>query len=314
MSRKLLSLLLLILVTSALAVTVSAQDEEEQTVFHLRGTVVQSIGEYPDNFSYDGSNVIALDRPGFFEVHVDTETNTGIMFARFYVNEYQMDADTLLEDAQVTVIFPLFGAPTGVMPEYWEGGIATDVDLHGNSGHEAPVLPTVFNALASWGPALVFVDGEQVMGGEEIMGVPNVTGAFAGHVMYTNEVRDADTGVVYNEAMDAPYSPMAPADGIATDDDVSLLHLIVRSEVRDDEAFPPFSMFMHFNFLDVQELGMDEINPMLMEMEPMTFEGMNAMMESMEMDEVRAALGEQMGQVMGLINMTEEALFGEESD
>ncbi|MDQ7036895.1 MAG: hypothetical protein Q9P01_19285 [Anaerolineae bacterium] len=47
MSRKLLSLLLLILVTSALAVTVSAQDEEEQTVFHLRGTVVQSIGEYP---------------------------------------------------------------------------------------------------------------------------------------------------------------------------------------------------------------------------------------------------------------------------
>jgi hypothetical protein len=312
MFRKFLSILLIVGTLLALTVTISAQDDEEQTVFHLRGTTVVTIGEYPDNFSYDGSNVVNTELPGFFELHVDSESDTGVMFARFYVSEYQMDADTLLEDAQITVIYPLFGAPTGIMPEYWEGGIATDVLLHGDSGQEAPVLPTAFNDVASWGPALVFVNGEQVMGAEEIMGVPNVMGAFAGHVMYTNEVRDPDSGVVYNAALDAPFSPMAPSDGIESDDDASLLHLIVRTEERDDAAFPPFSMFMHVNFLDVVELEMDQINPMLMEMEPMTFDAMNGMMESMEMEEVQAALGEQMGQLMGLIDMTEAELFPEE--
>ena len=284
------------------SISVIAQDDE-QTEFHLRGTVVQRIGQYPDNFSYDGSDVVDLEQPGFFEMHLDAENNVGLMFSRFYVESYQLNADTLLEDAQITVIFPLFGAPTGIMPDYWEGGIATDVLLHGDSGHEAPVLPTVFNDVASWGPALVFVDGEQLMGAEEIMGAPNIMGAFAGHMMYSNEVRDPETGLVANAEGDGSYSPMVPSDGIAYEDSSNLFHLIVRTEVRDDAAFPPFSMFMHFNFLEIEE-----IDALEMEMDFPTFESLMGMMEGMEMEAMQEQMGQMVGDWLMMADMVEEAL------
>jgi hypothetical protein len=299
--------LLVILVFGIIGVQAHG-DEEDVTDINVRGTVVQAIGQYPDTMTYNGEGVIDLEMPGFYELHLDAENNVGLMFARFYVKSYQLNADTLLEDAQITVISPLFGSPTGIMPEYWEGGVATDVLLHGDSGQEAPVLPTVFNKAASWGPALIFVDGEQLMGAEKIMGAPNVMGAFAGHMMYSNEMRDPETGFVANADGDEPFSPMQPANGNAYDEDANLLHLIIRTEERDDEAFPPFTMFMHFNFLDVQE-----IDP-LEDMDFMSFEGVGQMMKDMEMSAVKEQLGMAMGQWLSLVDDVEASLADEESE
>ncbi|RMG85199.1 MAG: hypothetical protein D6712_09910 [Chloroflexi bacterium] len=292
MSRKLLSVLLLLLL--ALPLTALAQDDEgdseEPSIFHLRGTKVMQIGEYPHSFSYDGTNAVLTGLPGFFELHINADEDNGIMFARFYVEDYQLDKDTLLEgEHQITVIYPLFGGE--VMPDYWEGGIADQVLLHGDSGQEAPVLPTVYNEVASWGPALVFVDGEQIQISDKPLG------AQAGHMMYSNEVRDPETGFVAGASPDEPYNPMAPSEAQPYDEEAVLLHLVVHTEERDPDAFPPFTSFIHFNFLEVEEI---EPTDAVMELPILTFEDAAEMSD----EEVQ----EYIDTVMSVIDSIEEEL------
>ena len=62
--------------------------------------------------------------------------------------------------------------------DFWEGGIADFVWLHGNTGQEAPVMPKVRTMLGSWGPADVYVNDELIYEG------------LVGHMMYTEGSRD----------------------------------------------------------------------------------------------------------------------------
>ena len=247
--KKFTILALTLLFVSALlivpAVNVNAQDggdEDRPTEFHIRGHSVQAIGQYPDSFSYDGSGVRAQEW-GFFEIHVDAETDTGLMIARFHVDSHQLDAETLLEDSVITVVYPIFGLPTNTAPEYWEGGVADYLDLHGDSGSEAPVLPTLFNNFGSWGPSIVFVDGEQYMGDAEFLGEENVFGMTTGHTMFSEMVRNPETGEVFAEDGETIFSPADPGNGSIYSDEITLLHVVAHTDTRDQEAFPPFTMF-----------------------------------------------------------------------
>lgn len=228
--------------------------------FHLKGSQVRLIGAYGDNFNYDGSNVTSGD--GFVEIHVNSDTDTGSIVAQFTVPKFHPSADLAYDNPTITVIFPLFGTPTGVMPEYWQSGIADDIDLHGDSGQEAPVLPTIHNAVASWGPALVFVNGEQIRNPDPMMGAPNPMGAFAGHMMYSERVRDAKTEAVYNGDKSGFYSPKDPGNGSVVDPEISLIHLLVRSDTPDENNFPAFNFAFHVNFEQVEETEAKPISGM----------------------------------------------------
>lgn len=252
-----LTLLFVVALLIVPTLNVSAQDggddEDQPTAFHIRGYNVQAIGQYPDSFSYDGTAV----RPqewGFFEIHIDAETDTGLMIARFHVDSHQLDAETLLEDAVITVVYPVFGLPTDTAPEYWEGGIADYLDLHGDSGSEAPVLPTLFNNFGSWGPSVVFVNGEQYMGDAEFLGAENVFGLTTGHTMFSEMVRNPETGEVFAEDGETYFSPADPGNGSIYSDEITLLHVVAHTDTRDSEAFPPFTMFLHINFYDFEEV------------------------------------------------------------
>ncbi len=280
--------------------SVNAQDSEpEDREIHVRGTNPQTIGQYPHSFSYDGSDVRGQEW-GFFELHLDSGSDTGLMYGRFHVDSYQVDADLLVEDAVITVIYPLFGMPTDTAPAYWQGGIAVDTLLHGDSGQEAPVLPTVFNETASWGPALVFIDGEHYTGDEEFMGVENVYGLMTGHMMLSEMVRDPESGEVWNADQSDYFSPMDPGNGSIFSDDISLLHLVAHTDTRDTEAFPPFTMFLHVNFYDIER----DIDPI--EVEYLTWEAYA------EMDE--ETWGSLLDEWLALVDATEAELYAEESE
>lgn len=234
--------------------SVTAQDDDLPTEFHVRGTGPQIIGQYPDSFSYDGSQVRPQDW-GFFEIHFDAEADQGLAISRFHVAEHALDAETTIEDAVVTVVYPLFGMPDeSTMPAYWEGGIADYLDLHGDSGNEAPVLPTLFNNFGSWGPSLVFVDGEQYMGDEEFMGEENTRGLITGHTMWSEMVRNPETGEVFASDEETYFNPAEPGNGSVFSEDMELLHVVAHTDARDTENFPPFTMFLHVNFHDVEEV------------------------------------------------------------
>ncbi|MCI0709781.1 MAG: hypothetical protein L0154_06415 [Chloroflexi bacterium] len=233
---------------------VTAQDDDQPTDFHLRGTAPQIIGQYPDSFNYDGSQV----RPqewGFFEIHFDAEADLGLAIARFSVDEHALDAETTIEDAVVTVIYLLHGmADANTMPAYWEGGIADYLDLHGDSGAEAPVLPTIFNNFGTWGPTLVFVNDEQYSGDEMFMGQENTFGLLMGHTMWSEMVRNPETGEVFAADGETYFDPAKPGDGSVFSEEISLLHVVAHTETRDTENFPPFSMFLHVNFYEFEEI------------------------------------------------------------
>lgn len=251
--------------------------------FHIQGSQVRLIGGYGDNMDYSGENVQVGE--GSAELHLDADGNTGSIVVTFTVDRFNPSKDIDLENATVTLIYPLFGFPPGVdMPEYMEGGIADNMILHGDSGQEAPIMPNVRNAVASWGPVLVFVNGEQLMGAETMMGMPNPMGAFLGHMMYSDVVRDPETQAVFNADGSGSYSPMDPSNGSVVVEDISLLHLIVRSEVEDPDNFPGFDFFIHVNFEDtgeatampisemnfamMMEMPMDQLMEMIMSMMP----------------------------------------------
>ena len=89
MSRKQLIRMMLgtLLLLALPLASVSAQDDSDDnddgemgSSYHLRGTDIVQIGEYPDTMAYDGQNVVDIERPGFFEIHVDAENNVGLMF------------------------------------------------------------------------------------------------------------------------------------------------------------------------------------------------------------------------------------------
>jgi hypothetical protein len=134
------------------------------------------------------------------------------------------------------------------MPEYMEGGIADNVVLYGDSGNETPILPSVRSAVASWGPVWVYVNGKQLMGGKTLMGMPNPSGAFLGHMMLTDVVRDPTTQKVLNASGNAVYNPKDPGDSSVVSDDISLLHLIVRSEEEDPGNSPGFDFYLNLNY------------------------------------------------------------------
>ena len=251
--------------------------------FHIQGSRVRLVGGYGDNMVYDGANV--QSGVGSAEMHLDADANTGSIVATFTVDSFHPSKDIDLDNASVTLIFPLFGFPPGVeMPGYMEGGIADNVGLHGDTGNEAPILPDVRNAAATWGPVLVFVNGEQLMGGETMMGMPNPMGAFLGHMMLSEVVRDPETQALYNSDGSGFYSPMDPHNGSVVSEDISLLHLIVRSETEDADNFPGFDFFLHVNFettseaaampisdltfAKMMEMPMDKVMEMLMSMMP----------------------------------------------
>ncbi len=249
--------------------------------FHVQGSQVRLIGGYGDNLVYDGASVQVGE--GSAEMHLDADANTGSIVASFTVDRFHPSKDVDLENASVALIFPLFGFPPGVdMPGYMEGGIADNVVLHGDTGNEAPIMPNVRNAVATWGPVLVFVNGEQLMGAETMMGMPNPMGAFLGHMMYTDVVRDPESQTVFNADGSGPYSPMEPSNGSVVSDEISLLHLIVRSETEDPDNFPGFNFFIHVNFEDTGEASAMAISDLTFEkMMEMPMEQLMEMMMSM---------------------------------
>lgn len=277
-----------LLVAALLLVAIPISAAAQQTTgpeWHLEGTEVRLIGGYGDNFSYDGSKV--TKGSGRVEIHVNSDTDVGSIVASFTVPTFHPSKDITLKNPQVTLIYPLFGfPPEAQMPACFEGGIADSVTLHGDSGCEAPIMPKHFDYLASWGPVLVFVNGEQLKGAPTMMGMDNPMGAFLGHLMYGEQVRDPETFKLYQRDGKTPYSPKEPGNGsvASADPNDRMIHLVARSEVEDPSNFPGFDFFLHVNFdkvtdaapamiptmtfADMMATPMDQLMTMIMGMMP----------------------------------------------
>jgi hypothetical protein len=214
----------------------------------VTGPVVAWVDGVPaepvDSFVWDGNGSIRIK--GKARLEVDTISNRGEIWA-----EWQD------ENGHWTYHQSLFAPPShpvglrigssGSETELINGDpVINNVYLHGDTGAAGPVLPTVFNLLATWGPAEITRNG-QPFDNPFDGPVP----LWAGHTMTTVGVRD-ENGVVHNT--DGSIFSIFTASKGAVDNDDLEFHLVFHDipGPLTTNLPPPLSFFYHLTFEKVK--------------------------------------------------------------
>ena len=168
-----------------------------------------------DHLDYAGKRLNPV--PGRILIEVDERANTGLVLVDFVEG-----AD------RYRIVFDRFA---GAVP-YQDGGIATRVYEHGDSGNGDPLYPKTWLYLAGWGKADVFKNGDLLLKD------------YAAHFMVMERSRDPKTHEVR-------YPMKRSLPGGETDPAGMEIDLWVRSKDQNTKNFPPFETFIHLYWEEV---------------------------------------------------------------
>lgn len=221
--------LLLITTSLGLSSSANAASLNKKADNHLYGnpqymvmTNASWLGKYGDYYNYNGT----FSRPtdGFVIFDVDDHSNDGYLIAQVKNN-----SDT------VTIMFTNF-----TQNETWQnGGVETNIWLHGTTGHGSSDFPKVYAYIAGWGTADVYINDTLVYDD------------FIAEFMYIRGIRNDNTKEVNNTA-GAIFDPTNPDDVYTYIDDREL-HLILHSSQSDTNNTPPYTEVLYLYFEDVDE-------------------------------------------------------------
>ncbi len=135
---------------------ISVKASNPMLVRRVMGPITNSVNGVPaepvDGFDWAGQAIRTTE--GKIEIKVDPIANTGSINAR-WKDEY---GDWTYQQTMFSPPNHPTGARIGPSKDTVtvteNDPIATNVYLHGNTGAGAPLVPTVFNLLATWGSAL----------------------------------------------------------------------------------------------------------------------------------------------------------------
>jgi hypothetical protein len=188
--------------------------------FHLTGQQTTLVGSMKDaspwdHMDYAGKRLQSVQ--GNIDIKVDERANTGIVTA-----EFTEGGD------RYKIVFDRF---MGAAP-YQDGGIATRVYEHGDSGNGDALYPKTWLYLAGWGKADVFKNDHPLYKD------------YNAHFMVMERSRDRTTRVVH-------YPGKRTLPGGETDPAGMEIDLWVRSKEANSKNFPPFDHFLHLFWEEV---------------------------------------------------------------
>ncbi len=188
--------------------------------FRLKGqqsVLVGSMQDRPpwDHLDYAGKHLNPVQ--GTIEIDVNERANTGRVTAEFVEggNRYRIVFDRFAESKP-----------------FQDGGIATRVYEHGDSGNGDPLYPKTWLYLAGWGTATVFKN-DQVRYKD-----------YSAHFMVMERSRDPKTREVR-------YPMKRTLPGGETDPAGMEIDLWVRSKEANKDNFPPYETFVHLYWDEV---------------------------------------------------------------
>ncbi len=220
---------------------ISVKASEAMLIRRVMGPIANSVNGVPaepvDGFDWAGQAL----RPtkGKVEIEVDPIANTGHIKAKW---EDEYGHWTYQQTMFVPPHHPT-GARIGPSKDTLEfvrdDPITTDVYLHGDTGAGAPLVPTVFNLLATWGAAKVTLNGEPFdnpFDGPAPMWI--------GHTMLSEGLRD-DGGAMRTTSGEV-YDMSRSSEGRAYPDDL-VLHLAFHDMPGPDmnTSVPPVWSFFY---------------------------------------------------------------------
>jgi hypothetical protein len=188
--------------------------------FRLSGQRVTLVGSMQDSAPWDhldyaGKRLTSV--PGSISIDVNERLNNGVVLAEFVEG-----------NDRYRIIFDRFA---GAAP-YQDGGIATRVYEHGDSGNGDPLYPKTWLYLSAWGKADVYKNDQVLLKD------------YAAHFMVMERSRDPKTREVrYPVKRDLP--------GGETDPAAMEIDLWVRSKEQNTKNFPPFETFIHLYWEEV---------------------------------------------------------------
>ena len=188
--------------------------------FRLKGggtTLVGSMRDQSpwDHLDYSGKQLNPVQ--GGIEIDVNEVTNNGRVIAEFVES-----AD------RYRIVFDQFAAKA----PFQDGGIATRIYEHGDSGNGDPLYPKAWLYLAGWGTATVWKN-DQILYKD-----------YDAHFMVMERSRDPKTHEVR-------YPVKRTLPGGETDPAGMEIDLWVRSKEQNTNNFPPFETFVHLCWEEV---------------------------------------------------------------
>ena len=188
--------------------------------FHVFGANTSLIGSMKDqspwdHLDYAGKHLVSV--PGSIEITVNEASNTGQVTAEFVegADRYRITFDRFGEKAP-----------------FQNGGIATRLYEHGDSGNGDPLYPKTWLYLAGWGTATMWKNDDVLYKD------------YDAHFMVMERSRDPKTHEVHY-----PAKRMLP--GGDTDPAAMEIDLWLRSKEQNTDNFPPFQTFVHLCWSEV---------------------------------------------------------------
>lgn len=168
-----------------------------------------------DHMDYAGKRLTSVQ--GSIEIDVNERLNTGRVIAEFAEGP-----------DQYRIVFDRFEEGKA----FQDGGIATRLYEHGDSGNGDPLYPKTWLYLAGWGKADVYKSGQALYKN------------YAAHFMVMERSRDPNTHEVR-------YPVKRSLPGGETDPAGMEIDLWVRSPETNNQNFPPFETFLHLYWDEV---------------------------------------------------------------
>ncbi len=231
------------------AVTYKINASNGRLIRRVTGDVTSDVNGVPaspvDSFIWDGEGIASIK--GSVRVKIDPVANTGEITASW--------EDENGEWTYKQTVFSPPDHPSGLVVGpgandtrlILDDPVTTNVYLHGDTTAGGPILPTLFNLLATWGPAEITLNGQPFNNPFD-----GPTPLWAGHTMTTIGARNED-GQVLTTNGDIFSIPEA-GNGIVYDDQLEF-HLVFHDApgpVMTDNIPPPLSFFYHVTFQDVK--------------------------------------------------------------
>lgn len=188
--------------------------------FHITGAQTILVGSMQDqspwdHLDYAGKRLNAVQ--GTIEIEVNEATNSGKVLAEFVEG-----AD------RYRIIFDRFAAKQ----PYQDGGIATRIYEHGDSGNGDPLYPKTWLYLGAWGTATLYKNDQPLYKD------------YDAHFMVMERSRDPKTKEVR-------YPVKRTLPGGETDPAGMEIDLWLRSKDQNTKNFPPFETFVHLYWEEV---------------------------------------------------------------
>jgi serine/threonine protein kinase len=193
-----------------------------------------AIGNPADRFSYDGKNVVPMQGSMTMNVNADNDTGEVVMEV---TGQIVVQAG-MTKTGRWKIVQQIFSKDK----DFFQGGVAVDVTMHGDTGREASFYPTMLGKLSTWGMANVFLDDQLLY---ENLGI---------HVMYTQGLRN-DQHQILKGSAECCYSVREFDNGYMDTKTEQIVVLVFTQGTYGSSGTKPDDVWMEINFTKVEIKG-----------------------------------------------------------